>query len=137
MARIRLWKVRVKQKRNTLILSGLFVGFLFVIGVSYAVWQMTLTQTDSNVVTTSCFKLDFQEENDIELENAYPITDEEGKVLTPYTFTITSLCDSNAKYQINLEVLNETTLEDVSILKVMLDDKINLLSDKTVVSPIG
>ncbi len=51
------------------------------------------------------------------LDNTYPITDEEGKILTPYTFTITSLCESNAKYQINLEVLNNTTLEDMSILK--------------------
>ncbi len=123
------------MKINKLGVCLVVMAILFVVGTSYAIWQLTLTQTDKNTVTTSCFKLDFQEENDIRLENAYPITDEEGKVLTPYTFTITSLCESNAKYQINLEVLNDTTLEDVSILKVMLDDKINLLTDKTIVTP--
>ena len=79
---------RIKNKRNILIMISLLIVCLVVIGVSYAIWQMTLTQTDKNIVTTSCFKIDFKGENDINLENAYPMTLEEGMNLVPYTFTI-------------------------------------------------
>ena len=104
---------RIKNKRNILIMMSLLIVCLVVIGVSYAIWQMTLTQTDKNIVTTSCFKIDFKGENDINLENAYPMTLEEGMNLVPYTFTIENVCNTNATYQINLEEL-ETDLKKLS-----------------------
>ena len=90
-----------------------FLGCLLIIGISYAVWQITHAQTDTNIVNTACFKIDFKGENDINLENAYPMTLEEGRNLVPYTFTIENVCNTNATYQINLEEL-ETDLKKLS-----------------------
>ena len=48
--------------------------------------------------------------------------DEDGSKLTPYTFTIKNNCASYATYQVQLEILNTSTLND-QYLKVMLDTK--------------
>ncbi len=93
------------KRKSVLIAVGLLIICFFVIGVSYAVWSLTFTQTDSNVVTTGCFKVEFTDQNPITLDKAYPMSDEEGKSLTPYEFTLTNTCDSEATYYINLETI--------------------------------
>ena len=62
-----------------------------------------------------------EEENSILLENTFPMHDEDGKTLTPYTFTIKNNCDSYADYTVNLEILNTSTLNE-EYLKIMIDD---------------
>ncbi|MCI8568041.1 MAG: hypothetical protein HFG48_01835, partial [Bacilli bacterium] len=54
--------------------------------------------------------------------DALPIIDEDGKKLVPYEFTITNMCNSMASYQINLEVLENTTLPELSIIKILLNE---------------
>ena len=67
-----------------------FVSLIvFVTSVSYALWQINLQQESINRITTGCFHISFQDENPINLQNAYPIRDEEASNLIPYTFTIT------------------------------------------------
>lgn len=55
----------VKQKNKIIIGILLIVSLLFITGVSYAIWSMTLTQESTNVVNTACFKINFIEENEI------------------------------------------------------------------------
>ena len=97
--------------------------FALITSASYALWQMTLQQTTTNVITTGCFKIEFQDNNPIQMEKSYPISDEEGNILTPYTFTITNTCESYATYQINLELLDTTTLENLDYINVRLNEK--------------
>ena len=120
----------MENKNNKiLIILGIIGVILLVTSVSYAIWQVTLTQPDKNTVTTSCFKIEFQDANPINLEKSYPILDEEGKKLIPYEFTIKNTCDTYASYQINLEILNDSTLEELSFIKIMLDEDISLLTN--------
>ena len=78
----------LKNKKTTVALLGvLIVAVVITVGVTYALWQITLQQESTNVITTSCFSITFESINEaIHLENAYPITDEEGANLTPYKF---------------------------------------------------
>ncbi len=100
---------------------GVVLSIAVAVGISYAIWILTNTQTSKNIVQTGCFDITFVEDTDgIELRNAYPITDEAGVKLSPYTFTITNTCDIAAGYQVNIEMLNTTTL-DHSLLKTVLD----------------
>ena len=46
----------------------------------------------------------------INLQNAYPVYDEEGKTLTPYSFTITNTCNMSASYMVQLEMTETSTL---------------------------
>ena len=113
------------NKKRVLYFS--IVGVVLLIGVSYAVWVLTYNQANPNVAMSACFDLSFTEANDISLVNAYPMTDEEGKTLTPYTFTIKNKCSDYASYQVNLEVLNNSTL-DSSYVKSEFNDRVKLVS---------
>ena len=112
-----------KKKRNILITIVLLIGIIAIIGVSYAIWFLNLTQTGQNNIASSCFNITFTDKDNISLQKAYPILDEEGKKLTPYEFTITNTCDSHASFNINLEVLNTTTLTNNDAVKVMISSK--------------
>lgn len=112
----------MKRKKISLAL-GILMVVCAVVGMSYAYWVLTYSQTGMNKLTSSCFSLSLtNESNAIKLENAYPILDEEGKKLTPYSFTITNTCDLFASYTVNLEILENSTL-DSKYIKVMLNNE--------------
>jgi len=112
----------MKENKQYRIIAIVLIGVLAITGISYAVWQLTLNQESTNVVNSTCFKIRFEEENNIQLENAYPMIDQEGLSLMPYTFTIRNICNTNATYQINLEEL-QTDLKRLSnkYIKVSLN----------------
>ena len=125
----------IRNKRKFLIVLSVLIGIVALVGVSYALWIANFNQTDENLVSASCFQIEFREDTEsISLQNTFPITDEEGKTLTPYTFTITNTCESYASYQVNLEVLNTSTLTHYEYIKVALEDDISLLSDNDTVN---
>lgn len=116
----------MKNKKTLLIGIGAFIAICLIIGISYAVWRITVSQTDTNRITADCFEITLTNEKDmISLENAFPLYDEEGMKLTPYTFTIQNKCASYASYNINLELLDTVAEEsrlDPKYLKVVLDE---------------
>ena len=122
-----------KRKKKVLVVLVL-IGLFMLIGTSFALWQITLRQTNENVITTGCFKIDFKDDNPINLQEALPITDEVGKKLVPYEFTLTNTCNSYANYQVNLEVLDNTNLENLDYIKVQYEEESpNLLTSNEVV----
>ena len=101
----------------------LIVGILCsILGVSYALFIKNLSGSNNNSLTATCFNVSFTDQNNIGLTNTYPLLDEEGRKLTPYEFTVTNNCDTFVKYDINLEVLNTSTLTNMNYIKLMLDD---------------
>ena len=110
-----------QKKKIVISILGITAVILLVIGISYAYWKYTTTQENSNIVNSDCFKLEFveNETSDINIEG-YPISDEDGRKLIPYTFTINNKCSAKAKYSIRLEVSNSSTLKS-EYLKSMLN----------------
>ncbi len=118
------------KKKNILFISvSLVLILLLGIGISYSMWNITTSQDTTNTAYTKCFDVSItNQKNSIDLENAYPITDEQGKKLTAFSFTITNTCDIFASYTVNLESLKGTTLNS-KFLKVMLNnEELKLLS---------
>ncbi len=113
-----------KKKRNILITIVMLIGIVAIIGVSYALWVLNLTQTGQNDIVSSCFNITFTDKNNISLQKAYPILYDEAMKLTPYEFTITNACDSYASFNVNLEVLNTTTLTNNDAVVAMISSKI-------------
>ena len=129
----------MEQKKKYMLL-GVIGTLILLIGVSYAYWRLTLTQTGTNQIASSCFSVTLtNEQNAINLQKAYPILDEEGKKLTPYTFTITNNCDTFASYSVNLELLETVLAENrlsAGFVKVMLDENTpTVLNTNTNVTP--
>ena len=130
----------MKKKKTLLIGIGALIAICLAVGISYALWRITVSQTDTNRITADCFEITLTNEKDmISLENAFPLYDEEGMKLTPYTFTIQNKCASYASYNINLELLDTVVEEsrlDPKYLKVVLDENTpTILSSNSSVEP--
>lgn len=100
-------KKQTSHNKKKVIIPILILMLILVIGTSFALWQITLKQTDTNVITSGCLSLVLNEETSaINLTESYPVTDEEGKKLEPYTFTLTNTCEKSTGYRINLETVD-------------------------------
>ncbi len=97
----------MEKKKKYLLVIGILIIFLGVIGLTYAYWTITLKQKDTNVVYSTCLKLNFEDENEINLQKAHPMDENEKlefyETTTPYHFTIENVCDMDAELSINLE----------------------------------
>ncbi len=119
------------NKKKILIYSilGIITVLIVTLTITYAYWILTRQQTGENIVNTACLNISFTGENDITLDKAYPMNDEQlDKFLsteTPYHFTIHNECDDLASATINLESLNteaEKQLEDQYINAILYED---------------
>ncbi len=121
-----------KKKTKLLILVLVLLFLVVVVGGTYALWQITLRQSGTNVVSSGCFDISFTDANHITIGEAFPIVDEDGKKLTPYEFTITNNCANPASYQINLEILNSSTLavENLQYIKAMINESTAITTAK-------
>ncbi len=102
-------KKRIIRNIILVVITALIVSLT----ATFAFWKKEVDQVESNFVKSLCMDVSLiNEEDDILLEDAYPISDEEGLSLKPYKFTIKNNCETTAKYNINFELLNSTTLSD-------------------------
>ena len=89
----------------------LFITLLSILGVTvvslgsaYAVFTSVSKSAEYNVIKVGTLNIDFGESsNTINLSGQYPMSDEEGIKLTPYTFTITNTGSIAADYEIFIE----------------------------------
>ena len=120
------------NKKYIIVLSilGVLFGVSLLVGISYAYYIVNVSQTNKNIVKSSCLNLSISnEENVIRLEKQIPIMNEEGKKLTPYTFTINNTCNSMMGYSLNLEELEGSTLASKYIMTMVNDkDYVNMAS---------
>ncbi len=131
-----------KWYKNQKVIIPLFIvlGLFIIIGTSYALWQITLQQTDTNVITTGCLKLTLTEETDaINLIDVSPTSDEDGKKLMPYTFTIENTCTTDTNYVINLETIStgDKILADNYVKAYLISNTNQLFLDKLLTKHIN
>ncbi len=121
--------MRDKLINKKFVIIAIALVFLLTIGFSYAWWRLSFAQDKANTAVSKCFKLELaNQSNEINLTNMYPISDAEGRALTPFTFTLKNTCSMSAKYTLNLEMLEGTTLNS-NYLAVLVNNKdIKLLS---------
>ena len=120
----------MNKKKKIILIIVILLVMMTVIGVSYAYWLLTFSSHNPSKLVTSCLNLSLtNEKNNINLVNAYPITNEEGKKLTPYSFTITNTCDLFASYTVNLEILENNTLPIKYISSMINNENIIKLSE--------
>ena len=115
------------KKKN--IIGIIVLICLLLIGFSFGYYLISKSQESNNIAGSKCFKLELTNQSKkITLDPMYPISDEEGMSLTPYTFTLTNTCNIDASYSINLEMLEGTTLDSKYLDVVLNDSGIKLLT---------
>ena len=98
-----------KRKKILLVVIGILLSLGIIISVSYAWWSHIVSQEGINTIESTCLEIELTDENPIHLQNAYPITDAEAKILIPYTFTITNTCNTAVEYDVNLDIMESTS----------------------------
>lgn len=120
----------IKSKKIKVLIISILCILTITIGLSYGYYLLNKVQENNNIAGSKCFNLEFtNEKNAISLDNMYPISDEEGRKLTPYSFTITNTCDMLAGYTVNMEMLEGTTLNSKYLDVMINNEEIKLLTN--------
>ena len=125
-------EIKQKSNKKQLILTivGVLVLVIAVVGASFAVWNYVFNGQLTNTISTNDISLDLLESNTniITIENALPMSDNEGKQQTQtFDFAVTSktVKDIDIEYNINiqkLEVDNGYASLNDNQIKVYLTD---------------
>ena len=103
---------------------------LILVGTSYAYWRFTYISDKTNIGKSKCLSIELtNQKNEISLNNTYPISDLEAKKLTPYSFTINNACDTFISYDVNLEMLEGTTMNSKYMAVMINNEHKELLSN--------
>ncbi len=109
------------NKKKIKIILIIFIAVLVVTsGMSYAFYMYTQSQEGYNVVKSECFRLSFSDKNNINLLESIPMSENDASGLTPYEFTIKNVCNIAALYDVNIETLNDSTLNE-NFIRFKLD----------------
>jgi len=109
-----------KKHKITLLVIGILLVLSLMLSSSYALWVFNVSQESTNVVQADCFELMLSDNNPIGLGASFPMRDSDGVKTTPYEFTIRNICNHPADFQINLETLNTSTIDE-SFIKADLN----------------
>ncbi len=93
-------------KRQLLVTLFSILGVTIIsLGSAYAVFTSISKSADYNVIKVGTLNIDFGSDsgNTITLSGSYPMSDEEGVTLSPYTFTITNTGTLPADYEVFIE----------------------------------
>ena len=108
----------MKNKRIVILIILILISIITLIGSSYALLTKSF-KGDKLSMQIGTLKVDFTEGNAITMDNAMPMTDEDGMNTTPYTFTIINSGNIDSYYTISNEEELTNTL-DTSYLKMRL-----------------
>ncbi len=117
-----------KRKITTITIIGIML-FSCVATLSYALWERLFTQSDENRITTlDCFDVTYTEgdKKGTTMQNAIPLTEEEGQQTEAYKVTIKNTCDTTAKYNVILNKKEGSTLNNKNI-RTSVDRKTSML----------
>ena len=93
-------------KRQLLVTLFSILGVTIIsLGSAYAVFTSVSKSADYNVIKVGTLNIDFGEDssNTIDLSGQYPMSDEEGLKLKPYTFTIKNTGTLTADYEVYIQ----------------------------------
>ena len=116
-------------KRILLGIFGTMILVIAVIGVSFAMFYFSMKLSNENSVMTATIAMSFEDTTYIDITNALPMTDEEGKAMSGdkqyMDFSVSSNSSSKAKIDYEISAVDETdsnkyTSLDYSNIKVYL-----------------
>ena len=118
-----------KKKNILMIIAFAFTIALVSVG-TYAIWNVELF-TDINVITTGQIKMSYTETNEIVMENAIPIKDEEGKILDNYfDFQVLTYVKTKDNDRTKRKVGYNVILEPITVDNPLSDNEVKVYLTK-------
>lgn len=119
-----------KNYKFFLNIFAIVLGIGVIFGVTYAIFRTTVRGEKSNVISTGNFGLVIQNEstNGISLTNALPMSEEEGKKTSAYTFELKNTGDYDIKYKLGFELDSSSTMPAKAIRYIFNNGTSSLMS---------
>ena len=118
-----------KKKKLMMISLSLFAIAIVSFG-TYALWNSELL-TGNNSISSGQVKMSYTESNEIGMDNALPIKDEEGKVLTNYfDFQVLSYIKTRANDDTQRKINYKVVLEPITVENALSDSEIKVYLTK-------
>lgn len=129
------------QKKVLLSVLGVAILVVAVIGISFAIYQTTFNSTNANSIATGTIMVSYTEPtNAINIADALPISDEEGKALSgtnnTFDFSVSTKATNalTVPYVISLTKVAESTLQDSEVKVYLTKDGSEVLAPSLVSS---
>lgn len=128
----KITKAITREAQFTIV--SIFFVTIIMISSAYAVFSSVQKQESYNTLTVGTLKIDFDQSstdmgNIINLNGAYPTSDEEGQKTPPYSFKITNSGTLDAYYKIRIvddtDMINEDGCQDNLLPKEKIKVSIN------------
>ena len=121
--------MNTKKKKILLVIVSVFLIALISFG-TYALWNSELL-TGNNNITTGQVKMSYTESNEIGMNNALPIKDSEGKLLTNYfDFQVLSYIKTRANDDTQRKLNYNIVLEPINVDNPLSDSEIKVYLTK-------
>lgn len=131
------------QKKVLLSVLGVAILVVAVIGISFAIYQTTFSSSNSNSIATGTIMVSYTEPtNAINIADALPMSDEDGKALSgsgnTFDFTVSTKATNalTVPYTISLTKVADSTLTDDEV-KVYLTKDGSPVVEPTKISALG
>lgn len=111
----------IKTKRTYIIALAVLFLFVTLSDTTYSLFLKSDT-TDEFNYNTGILDLKFVEDEQITLQEAFPMNDSDGAKLTPYTLTIENTGSLIYLFDLNMVKTNETNSIDTKYIKVKVND---------------
>ena len=115
----------MNKKTRIIILSILAVLIVIALSVGVTTAFMKPVEQGGNlteVALSSCAKIKLTSSSSVNLSNSYPMSRNKGLQTTPYSFTVTSYCDTYVGFSLYVATLSTNTL-DASNIHYILTNK--------------
>ena len=122
------------KNKKKIIAIILIVVIVIISGITYGYWNKEYIGKE-NTNNFNCLQIEVKENKEgISLNNAYPITDEEGIETEGYEVTIENKCEIVGNYEVILNEIQGSNLKEEHI-KVAVDKNYQILSKYEKVNP--
>ena len=117
--------MNTKKKKVLLVIVSVFIIALISIG-TYAIWNSELL-TGNNSISSGQVKMSYTETNEIGMDNALPMKDSEGKLLTNYfDFQVLSYIKTRANDNTQRKINYSIVLEPITVENPLNDNEIKV-----------
>lgn len=106
--------VIMNKNYKLLILGFLAIILVIILSISTTIAFMKPIDNGDNLTSislSSCAKIKLTSTSSINISNSYPMSRNKGLQTTPYSFTVTSYCDSYVGFNMYIAILEDSTID--------------------------